>query len=1106
MLFHISPGMYNFFDPNLTLSSRFGRGIHMRICLAGLMMVALTVCISVTPGQALKNENGDINDERALALAKESTVFEQFHTMVKFRKDGSWEEEEYCRARVESEGGVHSMGKLVFGYGAENQRVEVLMARAIKKDGTIVEAGSDSIIDVSDPFAGMLNEYTDYRQKHILVPGLRPGDIVEYRVKTIEYQPLAPGQFWFDHQFKRYETCLHEKLMVILPAGSEIKLRYKPKYAPAIREEASEIIYEWTSSHLPEIESEAKKRSEKKKSRKEIEEEAQPDVQLTTFANWEHVASWYKPLQQEQMSPNDELRKKTSELIRDCKTDLEKIQAIYSFVASSVRYASISFGIGRFVPHRASQVLDYRYGDCKDKHTLLAAMLRIAGYQACPALTNSSRKIIEDQPSPGQFNHLLTVVHLGDSEIWLDTTIGLAPFGVLSPSLMNRKALLVHLHGASALKQIPHDTPFPFYEDVAIKASLSDTGTITGKVSYKIRGYEEIQWREIFRGKPEADRKNAATSLNYHLHIPGEVSNVVASDPLNTQIPFQVDYEFVGLMQIRRESDTKQMVADLPLQSFRLPWVYVDEESDDEPIDLGYPIKRCARLTMELPSSFNERLPLPVSVKRDYGEYASKYEITGNLLAAERKLELRAGKISGNRAREHMSFVRAVEADNNQRLIMKTEFIEKRLSAEKEDMSETHTNAIAALDNNDYLTAIQLLKRVTEIEPKHLYAWNNLGRGYLAVGKFKQAIECFEKQISINPVDEYSYNNLGSAYQSLERYLEAEQAFRKQIDIKPLDQYAHSNLASLLFLERRYEEALPELEKAITINPKEVRLRMWRGAVLFQLGRSDEGFEAYETALKENQGPNIWRFVAYSLAKYRYKLDFAKQLAESIVQAMKTYSRSLSMNEFVKSPQYVEAITALWGTVGFVYFQSEDYEKAEKYLASAWELGQHGENGFPLGELYLKRGEKQKAISQIALSLSAFSPPREARTRLAELVGEDRIESLKAEAIQELIKMRTLEVSPGINEDLRADFYVVLSSHQPSEVKFLSGDEKLHAYEEHLKKLTFPYRTPDDQPMQLVRCGELKCLKSDGRCQFVLELPRKMFSLLPSPAEIVSQK
>src|SRR2546422_7566768 len=76
---------------------------------------------------------------------------------------------------------------------------------------------------------------------------------------------------------------------------------------------------------------------------------------------------------------------------------------------------------------------------------------------------------------------------------------------------------------------------------------------------------------------------------------------------------------------------------------------------------------------------------------------------------------------------------------------------------------ELHEAGLAALQNGNFSTAADLLKRVIELEPKHKWAWNNLGRAYLAQRRLDEAIQAFRKQIEVNPYDEYAYNNLGQA-------------------------------------------------------------------------------------------------------------------------------------------------------------------------------------------------------------------------------------------------------------------------------------------------------------------------------------------------------
>src|SRR5262249_15413907 len=158
---------------------------------------------------------------------------------------------------------------------------------------------------------------------------------------------------------------LDEQIVVDIPKDREIKLKYKPEFAPKVETRDGRKVYTWTSTYLKrETEEELKKQR-----RKRLLEEWAPDIQLTTFKSWEDLGAWYAGLQKSQMEISPELKAKTEELIKDAKSDEEKISKIYDYVAQDYRYVSLSFGVGRYQPHAASDVYGKKYGDCKDKHT-----------------------------------------------------------------------------------------------------------------------------------------------------------------------------------------------------------------------------------------------------------------------------------------------------------------------------------------------------------------------------------------------------------------------------------------------------------------------------------------------------------------------------------------------------------------------------------------------------------------------------------------------------------------------------------------------------------------------------------------------------------------
>src|SRR5208337_678474 len=153
-------------------------------------------------------------------------------------------------------------------------------------------------------------------------------------------------------------------------------------------------------------------------------------------------------------------------------TDLEKSETLYDFVAKNFRYVSLSLGAGRYQPHAAADVLHNQYGDCKDKHTLLASMLEAEGFHADSVLINSSRKLDPDVPSPSQFDHVITMLPMKmtkgneTEEVWMDTTAEVAPFRLLAFTLRKKQALVIPpaeppSSVAPHLEETPADTPMP---------------------------------------------------------------------------------------------------------------------------------------------------------------------------------------------------------------------------------------------------------------------------------------------------------------------------------------------------------------------------------------------------------------------------------------------------------------------------------------------------------------------------------------------------------------------------------------------------------------------------------------------------------------------
>src|SRR3954469_10770915 len=378
--------------------------------------------------------------DKAPDYSQEGFVIEKWRTIYTFENDGTGRREISARIKVQNEAGVQQWGQVVMGYSSANERMDIPYVRVLKADGSVVTAGPDAAQDLTAPFQRDAPMYSDYRQKHITVPGLRPGEVLEYDIVSVIHTPLAPGQFWMEHRFAKQGIVLDEQLAVNLPKDRKVKLKTQPGFDPSISEANGRRVYTWASSHRERDEDDDDKSKKKTPKHKDPEP---PAVQLTTFATWEDMGKWYGGLEKERREPTAEIRAKAVQLTAGKSTDLDKVQALYDYVATNFRYISLSFGVGRYQPHSAADVLHNQYGDCKDKHTLLAALLEASGYHASSVLINSGRKIDADVPSPAQFDHVISLVPLGKEEVWMDSTTEVAPFRMLSPVIRKRQGLVI---------------------------------------------------------------------------------------------------------------------------------------------------------------------------------------------------------------------------------------------------------------------------------------------------------------------------------------------------------------------------------------------------------------------------------------------------------------------------------------------------------------------------------------------------------------------------------------------------------------------------------------------------------------------------------------
>lgn len=815
--------------------------------------------------------------------SREAVVTERMAVRVHYENDGTGSTEYNASIRVVSEAGVQALGQLVFGYSSETEKLEVNYVRVKKPDGQIVETPAANAQDFAPEVLRAAPMYSDYRQRHITVSGLRPGDLLEYSTALRTTSPLVPGEFWFQYSFPRNTTVNEARLEIDVPKSRELRLK-SPKRRYTTADNGDRRIYTWVVQNI------APNRTKKDQAAEEDAEDAdaedeQPEVQLTTFKDWQQIAQWYAKLQTERVVLDDSVRKKAAELTRGVTTVQEKARRLYDFVAKDIRYVSLSFGIGRFQPHAAPEILQGSYGDCKDKHTLLAALLQTVGVQSYPVLIGSDHKLDEDIPSPAQFDHVITAAQIDKELVWLDATEEVAPFGMITYPLRDKKALLAATTPLGGLKKTPANSAVRNTLSLSLDGKFSENGGLDASIDIAAQGDSALPFRIGLRQISQADWEKMGEVLAAIYGLKGDVSDVSVTalddlaQPLHVKLKVHEDSYF-------NVPSFSQPIPLFPVMGFgRLP-----KKKSNEPLDIGPAIEQHQRLHLQFPANYTINIPPEIRLSRDYGDYSTSYRLTNNVLEAERTLVIKLNQLPGTRRADVESLRGVIAGQANQSISCTIRPAAKSAEAAASAVMpgatapELHKAGLKALHDRDFKNASELLKRVVDQEPQSKDAWDELGLAYVGLNNHPEALNAFQKQVEINQFHKRAYDDLGTELRNAGKYEEALAAFSKELEIVPVDRQARRSRGLLLLQLKRDKEALPDLEAAAAIPPEDPEIELAL-AQLYIAGNPEKSHSLRVTVI--GSGTPVVNGDVYAAA-LRYDIDPAQALhdATQIVNAI----------------------------------------------------------------------------------------------------------------------------------------------------------------------------------------------------------------------------
>ena len=563
-----------------------------------------------------------------------------------------------------------------------NKKVNSLHGWCIPAQGKDFEVKDKEAIEVALKGAELID---DVKVRVLHIPAPDPGNIVGYEYE-VEEHPLVLQDEWI---FQGSDPVQESHYSLQLPSGWEFKaswLNY-PEVKPTPTGNSS---WQWTITDLKAIRGERDMPPMEGVLGQLVVSFLPPGGFSATngFSNWKQMGIWYWNLESGRIDPSPAIKEKAAALTASAATPMEKMKALAQFVQHDIRYVAIELGVGGWQPHPAPDVFQHRYGDCKDKATLMRSMLSAIGVDSYRVDINTERGSIRPEtPAHRGFNHAITAIKLPAAVtdpslvaiiedpklgrlLFFDPTDSLTPFGQIRGELQANYGLLITPAGGELLELPKQPSSMNGIQRVA-KLTLDPTGRLQGNVEETRLG--DRAWSQRLAQdniSKETDRIKPIESLLAASLANFQITKASIRNLHQTDQPFGFDYTFVANNYAQNAGNL--LLVRPRVLGTKASGILETKEPRQFPIEFEGPVKDIDTFEITLPSGYMvDELPPPVDVDFGFASYHSKTEAKGNVIGYTRTFEIKELSVPVSKAEQLRKFYRIIATDERNAVVLK---------------------------------------------------------------------------------------------------------------------------------------------------------------------------------------------------------------------------------------------------------------------------------------------------------------------------------------------------------------------------------------------------------------------------------------------------
>jgi len=409
-----------------------------------------------------------------------------------------------------------------------------------------------------------------------------------------------------------------------------------------------------------------------------------------TENQWRAFGLWEDQLEAHRFDPTPEITAKAQELTADAPDLYTKLNRITTYIQKNIRYFIIMKGIGGWQAHYAADIYRNRYGDCKDKTTLLISMLQAIGIRAhylVVAVGELQGAVNPDAPAHFS-NHVITAIELPNGEndprlaarvkavsgrtlLIFDPTDEVTPVGLIRGELQGEYGNLANGNDSQVLRMpvLP-----PESGGLTRKGSftLAADGSLAGDIDDVFTGVDAARERSFLKEKDTKEVRNSleeglSTELpglnfkGYEFHDSGDLDKPVGLDLHMSAASYAHSAGPLLLLRPRVMGTNAHALPDL-----------MENKTRKYPIEVGHPGLWRSSYDIALPSGYVvDETPDPVDVDMDFASYHASVTARGNVLHYDMVYTVRQVELPADRAADFRKLESAILSDEKGTAVLK---------------------------------------------------------------------------------------------------------------------------------------------------------------------------------------------------------------------------------------------------------------------------------------------------------------------------------------------------------------------------------------------------------------------------------------------------